>query len=133
MTDIEQERLAFDRAVSHATTYLAGIRSRVVAPADEAVTRHRNLATPPPEEPMDPVDVIDLLDAIGSPATIANAGGRYFGFVNGGALPAARAAGVLAAAWDQNAAMRVMSPVAAALEDVTIAWLIDLLGLPAGS
>ena len=133
MTDIEQERLVFERAASHATTYLAGIRSRVVAPADEAVTRLRSFATEAPEEPMDPVDVIDLLDAVGSPATVANAGGRYFGFVNGGALPAARAAAVLAAAWDQNAAMRVMSPVAAALEDVTIGWMIALLGLPAGS
>jgi glutamate/tyrosine decarboxylase-like PLP-dependent enzyme len=61
---------------------------------------------------------------------MANAGGRFFGFVNGGSVPAALAANVLAAAWDQNAALRVMSPVAAALEDVAIGWIRELLGLP---
>ncbi|HEX5131051.1 MAG TPA: pyridoxal-dependent decarboxylase, partial [Candidatus Krumholzibacteria bacterium] len=71
------------------------------------------------------------LDRIGSPATIANAGGRYFGFVIGGSLPAAVAANVLAAGWDQNAGLEVASPVGTALEKVCRAWLVDLLGLHA--
>ena len=61
---------------------------------------------------------------------MANAGGRFFGFVNGGSVPAALAANVLAAAWDQNAALRVMSPVAAVLEDVGLGWIKELLCLP---
>jgi glutamate/tyrosine decarboxylase-like PLP-dependent enzyme len=77
--------------------------------------------------------VLALLDDIGSPATVASAGGRYFGFVIGGSLPAALAANWLAGAWDQNAAMQVMSPVAAKLEEIVLAWMVDLLGLPAGS
>src|SRR6266704_3336800 len=72
-----------------------------------------------------------LLDEIGSPATVASAGGRYFGFVIGGSLPAVTATSWLASAWDQNAAMRVMSPVAAELEDVVLGWIRELLGLPA--
>src|SRR5207248_4295275 len=62
--------------------------------------------------------------------TVATEGGRYFGFVNGAALPVSVAATWMAAAWDQNASLRVMSPVAAALEDVAIGWVRDLLHLP---
>ena len=58
-------------------------------------------------------------------------GGRYFGFVNGGMLPVALAANWLAGAWNQNAALRVMSPVAAELEEVVLGWVCEALGLPA--
>ena len=71
-----------------------------------------------------------MLDEMGSPGTVALGGGRYFGFVCGGTVPASRAASVLAAAWDQNAAMRVLSPVAVTLEQVAIRWIVELLGLP---
>lgn len=74
-----------------------------------------------------------MLDEIGSPATVATTGGRYFGFVTGGSLPSAMAASLLAGVWDQNGAYRVMSPVAAALEEVSAGWLCDLFGLPAGA
>jgi glutamate/tyrosine decarboxylase-like PLP-dependent enzyme len=74
-----------------------------------------------------------LLDDIGSPGTVATAGGRYFGFVIGGSLPAALAANWLAGAWDQNAAMQVMSPVAAKLEEIVLGWMVDLFDLPSGS
>src|ERR1051326_2144618 len=94
------------------------------------MARLGELGGPLPEQGEDPDRVLSLLDGAGSPATVANAGGRYFGFVNGGALPAARAANVLAAAWDQNAALRVMSPVGAYVEDVALGWILDLLDLP---
>ena len=64
---------------------------------------------------------------------MASAGGRYFGFVIGGSYPVAVAAGWLAAAWDQNAALPVMSPVAARLHEVVTAWLADLLGFRPGA
>jgi aromatic-L-amino-acid decarboxylase len=84
-----------------------------------------------PQSSCDPSTVIEQLDEIGSAATVATTGGRYFGFVNGGMVPAALAANWLAAAWNQNAALRVMSPVAAELEELAIRWVCEALGLPA--
>ncbi len=85
------------------------------------------------EGPSDPAETLSLLDDAGSPATVASTGPRYFGFVTGGAQPVALAASWVAAAWDQNAALPVMSPVASRLHEVTRAWLLELLGLPASS
>ena len=98
-----------------AAKYLAGLADRPVAPSPAAVARVVALGGPLPESPRDPKEVLALLDDVGSPATTASAGGRYFGFVIGGSLPASLAANWLAGAWDQNAAMQVMSPVAAKL------------------
>jgi glutamate/tyrosine decarboxylase-like PLP-dependent enzyme len=116
-----------------AARYLAGIVDRGVAPLPADVARLEALGGPLPQMPSDPSEVLALLDDIGSPATVATAGGRYFGFVIGGSLPAALAANWLAGAWDQNAAMQVMSPVAAKLEEIVLQWMVDLLGLPSGS
>ncbi len=102
-------------------------------PGEEAVTRLEALGGPLPAAPTEAVRVLAHLDRAGSPPTVANAGGRYFGCVNGGALPAAVAANMLAAAWDQNAALRVMSPVAARLEEIVLGWLVELLALPEGT
>ena len=125
------EELLRDTA-ERATRYLAELKERNVAPAPEAIHRLAALAGPFPAEPTDPADVLTLLDEIGSPATVASAGGRYFGFVTGGSLPAALAANWLAGAWDQNCAFAVMSPVVAALEEIALDWLRDALHLPAG-
>ena len=116
-----------------AAQYLEGIAERRVAPLPADVARLEALGGPLPELPSDPAAVLSMLDEFGSPATVASAAGRYFGFVIGGSLPAALAANWLAAAWDQNAAMQVMSPVAAKLEEIVLAWMVDLLGLPSGS
>ena len=120
-------------AATRSARYLAAIPNRRVAPRPEDLARLDALADPLPQSPTDPTEVLALLDDIGSPATVATTGGRYFGFVIGGTLPAALAASWLAAAWDQNAAFTVMSPVAARLEEIVLAWIEDLLGLPAAS
>jgi glutamate/tyrosine decarboxylase-like PLP-dependent enzyme len=120
-------------AADRAARYVTGIANRQVAPSPANVARLDALGGPLPQLPSDPSDVLALLDDIGSPATVATTGGRYFGFVIGGSLPAALAANWLAGAWDQNAGMRVMSPVAAKLEDIVLEWIVDLLGLPSGS
>ena len=130
MSEQQLERALILTAAAEALRYLAEIRERRVAPNADAIERLHELGGPLPEDETDPAIVLEMLDEIGSPATVANAGGRYFGFVNGGALPVTRAANVLAAAWDQNAALRIMSPTAAALEDISLAWLTDLLSLP---
>jgi glutamate/tyrosine decarboxylase-like PLP-dependent enzyme len=77
--------------------------------------------------------VLAFLDEFGTPATVASAGGRYFGFVTGGALPATVAAHFLATAWDQNGISFVGSPVAALVDEAAFRWLKDLFGLPAAS
>ncbi len=116
-----------------AARYLEEIANRRVAPLPADVARLQALAGPLPESPSDPAEVLSTLDNFGSPATVATAAGRYFGFVIGGSLPAALAANWLAGAWDQNAAMQVMSPVAAKLEEIVLAWMLDLLDLPPSS
>lgn len=118
---------------TRASRYLAGINERSVAPSSEAIARLQQLGGPLPEVSADPAELLALLDEIGSPATVATSGGRYFGFVVGGALPASLAANWLAGAWDQNAAMQIMSPVAAKLEEIVEAWVVELLGLPPGT
>src|SRR3979490_2292461 len=118
--------LAAERAQQHARA--AGHRK--VAPSEVAMAALAELHEPFPSSPSDPSEVIARLDELGSPATVATTGGRYFGFVNGGMLPAALAANWLAGAWNQNAALRVMSPVAAELEDVVLRWVCEALELP---
>jgi glutamate/tyrosine decarboxylase-like PLP-dependent enzyme len=118
---------------SRASRYLAGINERSVAPSSAAIARLQELGGPLPDASADPAELLALLDEIGSPATVATTGGRYFGFVVGGTLPASLAANWLAGAWDQNAAMQIMSPVAAKLEEIVEAWVVDLLGLPQGT
>ena len=118
-------------ACERAGRYVSGIRTRRVAPDPEDIARLAEFAEPMADDPCDPADALSLLDEIGSPATVGSTGGRYFGFVIGGALPIALAANWLAAAWDQNAAFDVTSPVAARLEEAVLEWLNSLLGLPA--
>jgi len=119
--------------LDRALHYIDSLDSRRVAPSVEAVERLALLDEPLPEHPTDPRIVLRMIDEIGSPATVASAGGRYFGFVTGGTLPAALAANLMAGVWDQNAGYRVQSPVAARIEDVCLKWLREVLGAPAGA
>lgn len=111
--------------------YRETLSARAVAPGPEALAALSELRTALPEQGRDPSEVIALLDRVASPATVAMAGGRYFGFVNGSSLPVA--SNWLATAWDQNCAMHVMSPAAATIESVALEWLLDVLRLPATS
>jgi glutamate/tyrosine decarboxylase-like PLP-dependent enzyme len=123
------EKLLTETA-ARANRYLESLKSRRVAPTEDERASVERLCGPLPEMGEDPRAVLQGLDESGSPATVATAGGRYFGFVIGGSLPAALAANWLAGAWDQNAAVETMSPVAARLETTALEWIRDLLGIP---
>jgi glutamate/tyrosine decarboxylase-like PLP-dependent enzyme len=110
--------------------YLGSLGTRPVFPSSAAVNQLSQLGGGLPDFSTAPERVLELLDEVGSPATVASAGGRYFGFVVGGTLPVALAANWLAAAWDQNAMCSVSSPVAAKVEEIVIPWLLELLHLP---
>ena len=131
MPDPISELLA--QAAERGIRYREGVVERRVAPLPETIERLSALGGPLPEAPQSPDETLALLDEIGSPATVTSAGGRYFGFVTGSSLPVTVAANWLAAAWDQNAGLYVMSPVAAELETIALGWLVDILGLPAGT
>jgi glutamate/tyrosine decarboxylase-like PLP-dependent enzyme len=119
------------RAAAIAQAYLAGAASRPVGiPVDRDVLRER-LGGALPERGEDPADVLDRLAQAADPGIVGTAGPRYFGFVVGGALPAAIGADWLTSAWDQNAGLYVLAPAATVVEEVVGAWILDLLGLPA--
>jgi glutamate/tyrosine decarboxylase-like PLP-dependent enzyme len=133
MTRTQLRQTLLHDAASRALGYLDGLDQRPVAPSPEAVRRLSELRQPLPAAACDPAEVLRCLDEIVSPATVASAGPRYFGFVIGGALPVTVAANWLATAWDQNAVLHATSPAAAVLEEVALSWLVELLGLPYGS
>jgi len=118
--------------VDRATAYLIQSPERRVGAPDAAVAALSELAVPLSDSPRSARDIVAVIDRLGSPATTTNTGGRFYGFVNGGALPASVAASWMVAAWDQNTALRVMSPAGAAFEQAAIEWTRDALGLPAG-
>ena len=117
-------------AAQRASRYLETLPHRAVRPDAVALARLAELDQPLPEGSQDAAQVLRRLDEIGSPATFATSGGRFFGYVIGGTLPVAMAADWLTAAWDQNAAHPSAAPGAAAFEASALRWLLELFDLP---
>jgi glutamate/tyrosine decarboxylase-like PLP-dependent enzyme len=115
-----------ERAIS----YLQQLDARRVGPSAEAIANLSRFDEALPGEPVAPEAILQMLDEVGSPATMAMAGPRFYGFVIGGSLPAALAANWLAAAWDQNTGLYKVTPATAYLEIVALRWLLDVLKLP---
>ncbi|MEM1188978.1 MAG: aminotransferase class V-fold PLP-dependent enzyme [Pseudomonadota bacterium] len=119
-----------ERSLAYGSEYLSNAHARSVAPGEDAQKALAMFREPLPTSTGDAAKIIDELHALGSPATVAQTGGRFFGLVNGGCIPASLAARLLADVWDQNAVLHATSPTAAALESVCEAWLKELFGLP---
>ncbi|MEW2416536.1 pyridoxal-dependent decarboxylase [Streptomyces sp. NPDC046866] len=130
---MDAREAALRQAHDHALRWLASLSDRPV-PARAAVEEIvRALGTELPDGPSTPADVVDLLATACEPGLTAFPSGRFHGFVVGGTEPAALAVDWLVSAWDQNCVMRAASPAYSAVEDISGAWLLDLLGLPGGS
>lgn len=110
--------------------YLQQVNQQPVFPSQESLHALTHFDIPLAPQPSAALDVVRELNQFGSAATVASAGGRYFGFVTGGALPAGLGAKLLGTFWDQGTAMQVMSPIAAKLERVVEGWLQKIFGLP---
>ncbi len=119
-----------ERVVAHARDYLATIGDRPVRATSGGDDLRARLGGPLPDRGEDPIRVIDAIADAGGTGTVASQSPRYFGFVIGGSHPAAIAADWLVSAWDQNAQMFVMSPIAAVVEQIVADWLKELFGLP---
>lgn len=130
MADTDDLSTLLHDAARRAVRYRDELTSRPVAPSTEAIAALDQLGGPLPAEPTDARTVLAMLDDIGSLATVATAGPRFFGFVIGGSLPAALAANWLADAWDQDAGATTTSPTTTYVELVALGWLLDLLNLP---
>jgi glutamate/tyrosine decarboxylase-like PLP-dependent enzyme len=117
--------------MSHASRYLTTIHERHVGATASGDELRDLLDRRLPEVGDDAAQVVDDLARAAQDGTTASQGPRYFGFVIGGSLPVATAADWLVSAWDQNAQVFAMSPLASVVEDIAAAWLKALFGLPA--
>jgi len=109
--------------------YLASLDDRPVAPSADAISALSAFNVPLQKESMDAEQVIDTMYRIATPATMAMAGPRFFGFVIGGSLPVAVAADWLTSAWDQNTGLYNSTPATSFLEEIALRWLVDVLGI----
>lgn len=130
MSSAKSDEQLFEKSKQYALDYMQTIDGRRVFPDDDVIAGLDSFDEPLPESPTPPAELLQMLHEKGSPATVAQTGGRYFGFVNGNIFPPALAAKWLADTWDQNPALYVISPIAAQLEMVCEKWLVSLLGLP---
>lgn len=120
-------------AAARAARYLEGLGQRRVAPDAAALAALDRFDEELSADGRSDESTLALLDEVGSPASMAIAGPRFFGFVMGGSLPATVASNWLTTVWEQNACMHEITPAASRLEQLAINWLVDVLGLPAGT
>jgi glutamate/tyrosine decarboxylase-like PLP-dependent enzyme len=127
---MSDERELLRRTAEIAADFVETLDERPVWPPVEVEELRAALGGPLPEQPSDPLEVLEALSSAAERGVVATPSGRYFGFVIGGALPAALAADWLTSAWDQNAGLVVGGPSAAVVEEVAGDWLKDLFGIP---
>jgi glutamate/tyrosine decarboxylase-like PLP-dependent enzyme len=125
-----QKQSIFEKSQEYGMHYLDTVFDRNVSPTNKALENLKCFDETMPETTSNSSDILNMLHKYGSPATVAQLGGRYFGFVNGSAIPVGLAAKNLATYWDQCPAMHVLSPIASKLEAIVEKWLIELFGFP---
>lgn len=121
---------SLDVAFAEARRYLASLDTRPVASRGTPAQMRAPLPTQFPDAGIPAVDVVRAIAAAAEPGLTANAGGRFFAWVKGGALPAALATDMMCSAWDQNVVLASTSPAGAVLEEVAGQFLLEALRLP---
>jgi aromatic-L-amino-acid decarboxylase len=124
---------SLDIAFAEARRYLASLETRPVASRGTPAEMRAPLPADFPAHGMPATAVVTAIAAAAEPGLTANAGGRFFAWVKGGALPAALATDMMCSAWDQNAVLASTSPAGAVLEEVAGRFLLQALRLPADS
>jgi aromatic-L-amino-acid decarboxylase len=119
-----------DIAFAEARRYLASLDTRPVASRGTPDQMRSPLPASLPDRGMAATDVVRAIAAAAEPGLTGSAGGRFFAWVKGGALPAALATDMMCSAWDQNAVLASTSPAGAVLEEVAGRFLLDALRLP---
>jgi glutamate/tyrosine decarboxylase-like PLP-dependent enzyme len=130
MSTSDSFRPTLERAFNHALHHLSSADSAPVNASADLSTLRARFAQPLPEHGTDPTQVIDDLVRDTEGGILGSSGGRFFGWVIGGTLPAALAADWLVSTWDQNAAIHACAPAEAVIEEVAGGWLKQLFGLP---
>jgi len=125
-----KDKEIFNQARSYAFEYIDGIEEMDVFPSSKTLQDLDNFDEPLPAHPTSAQALLQQLHTFGSPNTTAQTGGRYFGFVNGGAVPASLGVKWLADVWDQNGGLYFTSPINSKLEKVCENWLKDVFNLP---
>ncbi len=129
LTELKEKEI-FNQGRTYAFEYLDGIETMDAFPSPSNRQKLTAFDEPLPENPTAAREIIHQLHTFGSAATVAQLGGRYFGFVNGSAVPAALGAKWLSDVWDQCGGLYNTSPINAKLEAVCERWLVDIFGLP---
>lgn len=124
------EKQLFNQAREYAFDYAEKAFERNVYPTAEAISDLGVFKERLPDAGANAGELLELLHRYGSPATVSQIGGRYFGLVNGGIIPAALAVKWLSDFWDQNTPLYVTSPVTSTLERVVENWLKEIFNLP---
>lgn len=125
-----KDKKIFDQAKTYAYDYADNIENMDVFPSDKNLKTLSNFDEPFPEESTSADTILNLLNQFGTPNTIAQTGGRYFGFVNGGAIPVSVATKWLSDFWDQNGGLYMTSPINAKFEAICEQWLKEVFNLP---
>jgi glutamate/tyrosine decarboxylase-like PLP-dependent enzyme len=131
MDTISAYRPVLEHVLKHALAHLENLEYTPVSATATLAELRVRLARPLTDDGVDAAQVIDELVADAAGGVLGSAGGRFFGWVIGGSVPAALAADWLTSAWDQNAALYACGPAEAVIEEICGSWLKDLLGLPA--
>lgn len=126
----QQLKSLYDEARGYAFEYADSVAERNVFPSSDAIRGLDYFVEDMPVENGDGSEILKQLHKFGSPASTAQTGGRYFGYVNGGIIPVTLATKWLTDFWDQNTALYLMSPIASKLEAVCEKWLKQLFDLP---